>query len=121
MKLFVDDERRAPRGWILATDCRDAREVLHMMASTGNQLEAVSLDHDLGCSGETIMPLLVAMVDYELWPRELYVHTANEDAEEVMLAFIRAHAPEGTLRGWGCNFWGTGPDGQIQNWEGARQ
>lgn len=119
MKLFVDDERTAPREWLLAQDVHDALELLGLAAASCRQLEAVSLDHDLGCSGETIMPLLVAMNYYNWWPRELYVHTANEDAEEVMLAFIRANAPEGTLRGWGCNFWGTGPDSQIQNWEAA--
>ena len=118
MKLFVDDERPAPRGWLLAQDCRDARELLLLAARSCEQLEAISLDHNLGCTGETTMPLLVAMRDYNWWPRELYVHTANEDAEEVMLAFIREHAPAGDhiLRGYGCNFWGTGSDSQVQHW-----
>jgi len=119
MKLFIDDERPAPRGWILATDCRDAIEVMQTCAAAGAQLEAVSLDHDLGCSGETILPVLEAMRDCNWWPRELYIHTANEDAEEDMLAFIRANMPNSddvALRGYGCNFWGTGSDSQVQNW-----
>ncbi|MDF3309770.1 hypothetical protein P3H15_32650 [Rhodococcus sp. T2V] len=117
MKLFVDDERPAPRGWLLAQDCRDARELLLVAEDANHQIEAISLDHDLGCTGETIMPLLYAIQAYRWWPRELYIHTANEDAEEVMLGFIREHAPAGVLRGYGCNFWGTGPDTRIQNWE----
>ncbi|WP_016693299.1 hypothetical protein [Rhodococcus rhodochrous] len=45
------------------------------------------------------------------------MHTANEDAEEIMLAFIRANmSDDGVLRGYGCNFWGTGSDSQVQNW-----
>lgn len=118
MKLFVDDERRAPRGWLLATDCNDAIELLRTCAAAGTNLEAVSLDHDLGCTGETVMPVLEAMRDYNWWPWNLYVHTANEDAEEVMVAFIKANAPadECTLRGYGCNFWGTTNESQIQNW-----
>lgn len=117
MKLFIDDERRAPRGWLLATDCSDAIELMRTCAAAGVVLEAVSLDHDLGCSGETIMPVLEAMRDYNWWPWNLYIHTANEDAEEVMLAFVRANMPEDVaLRGYGCNFWGTGSDSQIQNW-----
>lgn len=117
MKLFIDDERRAPRGWILAMDCHDALELMRICAAAGVQLDAVSLDHDLGCSGETILPVLEAMRDYNWWPRDLYVHTANEAAEEVMLAFIRANMSDDcVLRGFGCNFWGTGSDSQVQNW-----
>ena len=115
MKLFVDDERPAPRGWLHAQDCETALGLIRLVEDANYQLEAISLDHDLGCTGETIMPLLMEMNDYGYWPEKLYVHTANEDAEEVMLAFICAHAPEGTLRGYGCNFWGTGNDSVIQN------
>lgn len=116
MKLFIDDERSAPRGWLLATDCPDALEVMRICAGAGVQIEAVSLDHDLGCTGETILPVLEAMRDYNWWPQELYIHTANEDAEEMMIAFVRANCPDDILRGYGCNFWGTGSDSQIQIW-----
>ncbi len=113
MKLFVDDERPAPEGWHLATTAEYAIEVLELMHC---RIIAVSLDHDLGYTTDTVMPVLFWMRDNEFWPEELYVHTANEDAEEVMLGFIRAHAPAGVLRGWGCNFWGTESASQVQNW-----
>ena len=116
MKLFIDDERSAPRGWILVTDCQSAIEVMRMCARADMRLEAVSLDHDLGCTGETILPVLEAMRDYNWWPRELYIHTANEDAEEMMITFVLANCPDDILRGYGCNFWGTGSDSQIQVW-----
>ncbi|WP_072689323.1 cyclic-phosphate processing receiver domain-containing protein [Rhodococcus marinonascens] len=123
MNLFVDDERPAPPGWLLATGWREATEVLRICAAAGVGLDALSLDHDLGIGigigigEETVRPLLEIMQAHTWWPSELFVHTGNEAAEARMLDFIRTHAPAGVLRGWGCNFWGTGPDSQIQNWE----
>lgn len=117
MKLFIDDERAAPRGWLLATDCADAIELMRICAAAGVVIESISLDHDLGCSGETVMPVLEAMRDHNWWPRNLYVHTANEDAEEAMIAFIRTNIPDDVaFRGYGCNFWGTSNESQVQIW-----
>ncbi|WP_052062020.1 cyclic-phosphate processing receiver domain-containing protein [Rhodococcoides fascians] len=114
--LFVDDERPAPDGWALAVDVDDAKLVIAGQILLRDPVAALSLDHDLGYS-DTIMPLLIWMRDNEFWPKELYIHTANEDGEEAMLGFIRANAPAGVLRGYGCNFWGTGPDTVIRTWE----
>ncbi|MFI8660734.1 cyclic-phosphate processing receiver domain-containing protein [Rhodococcus qingshengii] len=116
MKLFVDDERPAPDGWVLRMTAEAAIETLRTHRLLRQPIDSLSLDHDLGYATDTIMPLLFWLRDNDFWPRELYIHTANEDGEEVMLGFIKAHAPEGTLKGYGCNFWGTGPDSQIQNW-----
>lgn len=116
-KLFVDDERPAPEGWWLALNAEAAINWLDYRKCLRTPVDAISLDHDLGYTADTIMPVLFWMRDRDCWPRHLFVHTANEDGEEVMVNFIRANAPAGVLRGWGCNFWGTGPDSQIQNWE----
>ena len=114
--LFVDDERAAPEGWDLCQSAEDAIDDLEWAQLTHGTIRRVSLDHDLGYTTDTIMPVLYWMRDNEFWPKELYVHTANEDGEEVMLAFIRAHAPAGVLRGWGVNFWGTSNESREQNW-----
>lgn len=45
MKLFVDDERQAPVGWIRATSCHEAMDIFDAF---GGACEAVSIDHDLG-------------------------------------------------------------------------
>lgn len=113
--LFVDDERPAPEGWGLLLTAEYAIESLNACREGGVTVDRLSLDHDLGYTADTVMPVLYWMRDTGFWPRELYVHTANEDAEEVMLGFIREHAPAGTLRGWGCNYWGTGPDSVEQH------
>ena len=112
MRLFVDDERPSPPGWILALSAEAAIVFLERHAD----ITHLSLDHDLGYTTDTIMPVLFWMRDNNWWPNELYVHTANEDGEEVMLGFIETHAPAGALKGYGCNFWGTGSDSQVQHW-----
>lgn len=115
MDLFVDDERPAPKGWVLAKTAEEAIAFLSVDQALEVRVGKLSLDHDLGYTDDTVMPVLFWMVEHDYWPEELYIHTANEDAEEVMLNYVRAHAPEGVLRGWGCNFWGTGPDSVERN------
>lgn len=44
------------------------------------------------------------------------VMSGHEDVEDMMIAFVRANCPDNILRGYGCNFWGTGSDSQIQIW-----
>ena len=118
IKLFVDDERPRPDdSWVLALCADYAIAVLAEYRDDPTyDVDVISLDHDLGYTTDTIMPVLFWMRDNDYWPRDIYVHTANEDGEEVMLGFIEAHAPAGALKGYGCNFWGTGTDSQIQNW-----
>ena len=43
MKLWLDDERPAPEGWVLAKNLEEAKRLM----ATGEVSEA-SLDHDLG-------------------------------------------------------------------------
>lgn len=45
MKLWLDDVRPAPDGWTWA---QTAREAVDLINSHGPEIEAVSLDHDLG-------------------------------------------------------------------------
>lgn len=121
MKLFVDDERPAPRGWVLATSSKDAIEIMQIYAAAGCQLDAVSLDHDLSTvmyEDDTTRPIVERMRQHNWWPIELYVHTANPDGEDWLVEMARKYAPAGTLKGYGCNFWGTCKvDSQVQIWE----
>lgn len=50
MNLWLDDVRPAPEGWHWATTARDAIAFLHAESRSGQKIEAVSLDHDLGAS-----------------------------------------------------------------------
>lgn len=115
LALFVDDERPAPEGWILAPTAAQAIDIMQSFRTMDTEFDAISLDYDLGTAGGNTEELLVWMRTHKWWPTELYVHTANEDAEELLLEMIKQWAPEGVLRGYGCNFWGTGPDSVVQN------
>ncbi|AVP71281.1 cyclic-phosphate processing receiver domain-containing protein [Prescottella equi] len=113
--LFVDDDRPAPEGWMLFGTAEEAIGGLESLRGRGETVHRLSLDFDLGVRGGTTLPVLEWMRDNAFWPRELYVHTASYDGEALLLEIIREDAPAGTLRGWGCNYWGTGPDSVERN------
>ena len=46
MKVWLDDERAAPEGWVHVRTPEEAIELLH-----GGDVEEISLDHDLGLDG----------------------------------------------------------------------
>lgn len=113
MKLFIDDERPAPEGWELALTSDEALAVIEAQAYDG-QLESVSFDHDLG-GDDTTRPVVLWMCENDHWPESVYVHTGNPIGEEWLVGMVRRYAPTGTLKGYGLNYWGTGPDSVIRN------
>lgn len=79
MKVFLDDERNTPQGWVRVYS---VQELIELMESSGSEIEELSLDHDLGTGMQT-------GYDFMLWlEREVYegritkiprmdFHTAN--------------------------------------------
>jgi hypothetical protein len=77
MKLYLDDERPAPEGWVLVKTSREAIEVL----CTGT-VEELSLDHDLGDgngSGYDVLTWLEEQVYFGRMscPKSIHIHSAN--------------------------------------------
>lgn len=117
MKLFVDDERPAPEGWVLAKTSSEALTILTKVHELGHTLDAISLDHDLSTvmyEDDTTRPVMLWMCEHEWWPTEVYVHTANPCGEEWLVGMTQRYAPPGTLVGYGCNFWGTCKSDSIE-------
>lgn len=92
MKVYLDDERTPPPGWTLVRWPADAIRLL----KTG-QVEALSLDHDLGDEGDertgyTVLLWLEEAVALHGFtpPAELLVHSANSSAREKMLRAIQS-------------------------------
>jgi len=90
MKVWLDDERPAPDGWV---GCRWPEEVIRLL-ETG-RVEMLSLDHDLGeAAGRTGMDVLV-WLEEQVWvhqfrpPRVMTVHSMNPVARDRMRALIR--------------------------------
>ena len=93
MKIFLDDVRSPPSGWILAQHPDD---VINYIKS--GQVEEISLDHDLGlwndCGEITGMKVLEWLeekvyFDKTFIPPKITLHTANSVARKRMEQAIK--------------------------------
>lgn len=91
MKLYVDDIRKAPDGWVLAENFDKAVALLEM-----RPMEALSLDHDLGelASGYDIAKYMIA---HGIWPKNIYCHSMNPVGRINILALLQHYAPDGVI------------------------
>lgn len=89
-KLWLDDERPAPAGWV---HVKTAQAAIDLIASGG--IAEVSLDHDLGEPEAVVgngymvlvaMETMAAEGQGQRLPREIRVHTANPVARSRMIA-----------------------------------
>lgn len=99
MKLFVDDVRACPKGWVLARTVQKAIRLIHTQ-----DVNEVSLDHDIACrlvtgqehtSNETFEPVarFIAMwnnfcVDTIRNVINIRIHTSNFEAGHVMAKIV---------------------------------
>ncbi|MBC3917833.1 hypothetical protein H8L32_10145 [Undibacterium sp. CY18W] len=84
MKVFLDDERQTPEGWIRVYWPKEAINLLE----TG-QVQIISLDHDLGddergTGYDVITWLEEAVITRGFIPPEMRVHSANSSARQKM-------------------------------------
>ncbi|WP_321962127.1 cyclic-phosphate processing receiver domain-containing protein [Paraburkholderia sp. J7] len=97
MKVFLDDERSTPEGWVRVLWPDEAIALLR----TGEVTE-LSLDHDLGDdargTGYTVLLWLEEQVAvYGMPPPVIHVHSANPSARlkmEAAIASIGRHADQ---------------------------
>lgn len=90
VRLWLDDERPAPVGWIR---CRWPNEVVWVLKNY--KVSEVSLDHDLGDdargTGYDVLVWLEQAVALDGFrPPTLHVHSANPAARARMLAAVSA-------------------------------
>jgi hypothetical protein len=76
MKLWLDDERNAPEGWVLVKTALDA-----IVALRRDEYEEISLDHDLGEGGTGYDVLLYIEAEVHRNPNykcpRIWIHSAN--------------------------------------------
>jgi hypothetical protein len=93
MKIWHDDIRPAPEGWVRACDNAQAK----LLLSSAAKVTTISLDHDLGAdpsdginakgsSEETGMKLVEWMIDQDLVPEIVIIHSWNTPAAKRMRA-----------------------------------
>ena len=90
MKVFLDDERTPPKGWILVRWPEEAIDLL----KTGKVSE-ISLDHDLGddehgTGNDVILWIEEQVVTNSFSPPKITVHSSNASARKKMEAGIKS-------------------------------
>jgi hypothetical protein len=89
MKIFLDDKRQPPEGWLLVRWPQEAIELLMT-----NTVEEISLDHDLGddthgTGYDVVLWIEEAVATREFVPPKILVHSDNPPARARMEAGIR--------------------------------
>lgn len=90
LKVYLDDERETPEGWVRVYWPDEAIELL----KTGNVAE-ISLDHDLGDDNrgtgyDVVLWIEEAVVTDNFKPPEISVHSANSSARQKMESGIES-------------------------------
>ena len=90
MKIFLDDERQTPDGWVR---CFWPDQVIELLIN--NNVSIISLDHDLGNddrgTGYDVVLWIEEQVIFNKYtPPKIIVHSANISAKKKMLAGIES-------------------------------
>lgn len=92
LKIYIDDERPTPVGWISAKTSSQAIEILEALRLDNVRPDAVSFDHDLG-GDDTSRCVVLWMCENEFWPVKAYVHSANPVGVEWLEGMINHYGP----------------------------
>lgn len=95
IKLWIDDERVEPRGWLRSSDAANSIQIIN---DYGELLEAISFDHDIGSSGNgaDVASHLENLVKNEKIPTNLQfnIHSKNpggiKDIKEILKRILQS-------------------------------
>lgn len=91
MKLWIDDLRIAPPGWVWAKTSEQAITILDAFALDGTEpLDVVSFDHDLG-DDDTTRPVVMWMIENDVRSETYFVHSANPVGREWLEGMIERY------------------------------
>ena len=90
MKIWLDDTREAPVGWEWVQDFQSAIFYLRMYRE---ELEAVSLDHDLGGT-KTGYDVICWMDANNIWTDDIRIHSMNPVGRQRIQQVIDKHVVE---------------------------
>lgn len=92
LKVWIDDERPTPYGWVSAKTSLQAIELLEGLRLDNVQPAVVSFDHDLG-GDDTSRRVVLWMCENDFWPLEARVHSANPVGVEWLEGMITRYGP----------------------------
>lgn len=90
MKVYLDDTRSPPEGWVL---CRSAEDCLSTLESAFYEVDEISLDHDLGADMtgyDVLLALELRAAEGLPIPGKIHIHTANTSARIKMELGVRS-------------------------------
>lgn len=90
MKIYLDDERPTPEGWVR---CYWPEEVIELLEN--NEVEMISLDHDLGddehgTGNDVILWIEQKVIEESYVPPLILLHTANTSARHKMMLGLQS-------------------------------
>lgn len=99
MKLWIDDVRPAPDGWLWAKTSSEALFYFalssifnNMMEDDSSTIREISFDHDLG-GDDTTRPVVNWLVENDCFPAVCHVHTSNPVGREWLVGMINRYGP----------------------------
>lgn len=101
MRLWIDDKRPTPPGY--THSALSSAQALSVLSKRDPEdiLELVSFDHDLGevwtddkLVDDTSRKIMLWMIENEVWPLEVRIHTANPVGREWLAGTAGRYFPE---------------------------
>lgn len=93
MRIWVDDLRDPPKGYSAwAKDSKHAIGMLRTAQIARVELDAISLDHDLG-GEDTTRPVVMFMIEHNIWPKVVLCHSSNPPGVEWIEGMIERYKP----------------------------
>ena len=108
-KLWLDDVRPAPHGWLWA---RTFAEAIDLIRDRDKEFEVMSLDHDLAPShyrtaatdvhyeqgsyrdqAKTGMDFVLWLEQFQIWPSRIVIHSMNPYGAMRMFQVCREYVP----------------------------
>lgn len=112
MRLWIDDLREDPDTkhgrysetvgwrWVKTSDAAIAALAMWEQSSGRHYfddvLDEVAFDHDLG-GDDTTRRVMLWMIEQDVWPKCISVHTANPVGREWLIGMAKRYAPAGTV------------------------
>jgi len=97
MKIYLDDQAYtdrlgwAPEGWVIATNSTEFKRLIEESLKSGEVVEAIDFDNDLGeeIEGRHLLQWLIDIYPEIALRTDLLVHTENIEAKKELLGLIR--------------------------------
>lgn len=98
INLYVDDIRKCPDGFVITRNYDEAIELLN-----SNEVNILSLDHDLGINDKGIekngYDIVKYICEHGISPRKIYIHSDNVVGKENMYCTLLGARNRGFIKG----------------------